>query len=286
MIKINHEAITSKLEEILRSIGGKPAPFNLPPPPTPPDVTLGKNDLPALVELFHEESGLLIRNGRPIFVYIPDHEMASKFGKHNRVHFAVCTTLREKREEGKLGARFRVTERDDNLYRIDVGNQSREERLLPCQNCLLESGYPGFPASKEKENRARREEIAESFEAKTAFALLRERFVLFRVVADSLQSAEIPTGYPRNWEKISMGFREMRNFTCEAPPKGCGVCLVDYSKLIHAHHIDGDKPNINNDNLLCVCKLCHKEKYHSHLPVKDSERRIIEEARRKQGISC
>ena len=298
MIKINHEAITSELERILQSVGGRPVDFRLPPPPTPSDVTLSENDLPSLVALIHEESGLLNRNGRPVFVYIPDHKAASKFGELRSVHFMACETLRGKEKEGKLGARFRVTERDDNLYRIDVGRESLEKWLPPCQNCLLESGYPGFPTARvprfDAKTEPQRMEVVHNFDAKKAFSFMRECFETFRSTADGLRPAEIPTGYPSDWRNISRKFRQARNFTCESPNaplkrKGCGVNLSMYPDipLTDTHHIDGDETNIQEDNLVCLCKLCHADKHKDthHYWVSPYYRLFIEATRKEQGIS-
>lgn len=284
MIKIDHHAITAALENILRRLGIGPAEFQLPAPPPRPDMDFNKDadGLSALMRLFHEESGLLIRNGRPVFVYIPDHVTAYKLReKYNRVHFTVCQTLKEMEGKGRLKSRYRATERDDNLYRIDIGGRKEKEtKLLPCQHCLFESRYPGFPDFMSRGNTQERGEAANRFDAKEAFKFLRRCFEEFHSVADVLQSAAISTDYPRNWGGISRKIREERNYTCDE----CGVCLKEHPSLVDVHHDDENKANVERENLQVLCKEHHAQK-HPHYRISESVLRIIQEARRAQGIS-
>ena len=276
MIKINHHAITTALENILRRLGIGPAEFQL--PPRPDDVfNKGEEGLTKLTRLFHEESGLLIRNGRPVFVYIPDHTRG--WTRDNRVHFTVCEQLEKMESTGRLDSRYRVTERDDNRYRIDIGEgEDDEKKLLPCQFCLFKSRYPGFPnfmwGAKWK-----RDKVIDNFDAKEAFEFLRHCFEEFRPVADTLRSATIPTGYSSNWREIARKTREARNYTCEK----CKVHLEEHRHLLDVHHIDGDKSNNQDSNLRVLCKLDHAEK-HEHYRISEFACQAILKARREQGI--
>lgn len=59
--------------------------------------------------------------------------------------------------------------------------------------------------------------------------------------------------YPWDWRYISRHIRKRNNYTCQV----CGLRFPKFSKSLHVHHIDGDKSNCADDNLACVCVLCH-----------------------------
>lgn len=60
--------------------------------------------------------------------------------------------------------------------------------------------------------------------------------------------------YPSGWTKTyKQQIRERDHHQCK-------VCLLkqeDHNVLLHVHHIDYNKNNINTDNLITLCKYCH-----------------------------
>lgn len=288
-MKINSQPITDKLEKIRRQVGGKWVDF------VPAAISIDE-DLPEgqpVSALFHE-SGLLIYNGRPVFAYIRDHTVGGfpydpKFRK--KIHFTVCAALTGMKRQGRF-ERYRVITREDNRYPVDISvggyrAVEREERLYPCQYCLGNAGYRCFDYRMPPHIK---DGIIQGFDAREAFPLLRQQFAIFKKAMTGAKSAMLPSGYPRNWQRHSKEFRKSRNFTCEprnAPnPKdrGCGVCLSEYPWLTDAHHKIPDKSDIRYDNLLCLCKLCHQSRHPHHYSVSLEDKRIIENARRRQGI--
>ena len=61
--------------------------------------------------------------------------------------------------------------------------------------------------------------------------------------------------YPKNWDEISARIREESGYICSE-------CLGDFSDnkhLLHVHHFDGFKWNVNPGNLQVLCFKCHSE---------------------------
>ncbi len=259
-IKIDDQNITARLKEIRISVGGKPGDFI----PLINETINGKKDAEKIKLIIGRPhpSGLLIHNGQPVFVYIRDH-IGFQFDPdphgRNKIHFSFCQTLKNMQLKRKFEARYRVTNQvKDNKYYVDIrsiGHQSREslETLYPCKHCLEETGYDCYDSSFAK---IKRDQIVESFDANTAFDLLRQHFKTFHQQIGALRPDTAPAGYSPNQRIISERFRRGKNFTCEV----CGA----KDQQTHMHHKDGDKRNNQFDNLQCLCRPCH-EKIHPHM---------------------
>ncbi|GIV27042.1 MAG: hypothetical protein KatS3mg027_0856 [Bacteroidia bacterium] len=62
-------------------------------------------------------------------------------------------------------------------------------------------------------------------------------------------------GYERGFEIISKRFRAKKNYVCES----CGISPKSefHRRFWHTHHKDGNKINNAEENLQCLCILCH-----------------------------
>ena len=282
-MKIDNKTVTERLEAIRRQVRAVRKEF-IPPPPS------GRvdGDLPTVetVEALFHPSGILIHAGRPVFAYIRDHiwgEYPSDPAGRKRLHFTVCNTLVGMKKKERF-ERYRLTNRDDNRYLVDIGGawgerSSREldgQILYPCKYCLANVAYHCYHINL---NERDKDKIVREFEAKEAFRLLWQQFDIFRQQTKALKTASLPTGYTPDFNRISRAIRQCQNFTCEQ----CGVQLSSHRWLVDTHHEDGDKSNNKYDNLRCLCKLCHAGK-HPHYPVSPDARRIIQEARKMQEI--
>lgn len=284
-VQIDDALVCRKLERIRVRHGLDPVAFV--PRPAQEDVDEDLTTFAQVEGLFHP-SGLLVRDGQPVLAYIRDHTSLGAYldpGKCRRVHFTVCTALKSMKKQGRF-ERYRITNRQSNRYVVDVSDgwgqtRERETELFPCQYCLGNIEYQGFryemPGNEKRF-------ILENFDAKELFHLLGRRLTRFseqnsllRRATKRAKSATLPSGYPDDWRKVSESIRHRRDFTCE----GCGVRLSDYSRLLDVHHVDGDKRNVKDSNLRCLCKLCHNDK-HSHYHVKEADRLLIEAQRAVQ----
>jgi len=64
------------------------------------------------------------------------------------------------------------------------------------------------------------------------------------------------TKYRKNFHKMSLKMREKYNNTCQV----CGV--IKEKNKIHTHHIDFNKTNSIEENLIVLCSKCHKKAHH------------------------
>ena len=272
-MKIDDREITARLEEIRKQVGGRKVDFI--PPPSAGATDHDVNGQKVQTTLFHP-SGRLIHKEQPVFVYIRDHSAGDlkNFPEDgNRIHFTVCQTLTTMQNQGRYEARYRVTSRDDDRYRVDVGNKEQKVPLFPCIHCLKKVDYRCYNSM----DVPTRKKIREEFKAKEALELLWQQFDILKRQTKELPPASLPTGYPKNWRSVSEAYRKWRKYTCEE----CGVRLGNYKRCVDTHHKNADKANIRYDNLACLCELCHAEE-HAHYPVSPECRRIIEEARGRQ----
>jgi len=280
-MKIDDGIISAKLDALRRQIGGKPVTFI----PRPSEKRVDKDlDTPPEVKALFHPSGLLVRNRRPVFAYIRDHTIGGPYqtpDDRRKIHFAVCRTLQQMDQKGRFH-RYRVTNRDDDRYLIDVRKdgwgevEEQEVSLFPCQNCLSEIQYHCFHGGLED---SVKREIIKQFKAKEVLDLLWQHFDIFQQQMKDVPSAALPTDYPQYWSYLSKRIRKLRSFTCEE----CGVRLGSHPQCLDVHHKDGNKRDNRDDNLACLCKLCHADE-HTHYSVSPGCRNIIETARKYQPL--
>ena len=279
--------IARKLRNLRREIGADLVAFPFDPILINDDVTSSG------ISALSHSSGFLMDRGTPVFVYKRDHIKKGYRSPQeaNKIHFYKCRALQKREREGKLQEWYRKTNRDDNRYLIDIskfygGPKEKEVTLYPCQFCLRAVSYQCFGQQKDRRGLSEREKrIIKNFDAKVAFALIRQQFEIFRQEIENpkLASANIPAGYPSSWQRISREYRRLKDYACEQ----CGVRLQDTPGCLDVHHKDYDKQNVLNSNLVCLCKCCHARQ-HKHYHLSDHCKELIkrEQASQKVQRTC
>lgn len=229
-------------------------------------------------------NGILNYDGHQVMLYIPDQgnniSMVISDGKQKgakRVHVAECKTIISMRERGRFNDRYDVSNRIDDFFPVFGSDyQTRqavkgEAGLAVCQNCLCLLNHFNFPEL--------------TWGAKTQFINAFSYSKFFETYSSYFKSLPKSTagfqsvGYTADWPSISSKIRNELDYTCEQ----CGVDLTHDSKLLHVHHINGNKTNNSRENLRALCADCHKKQpHHGHLYVGNDDVLKINQLRREQ----
>ncbi len=278
-MKISDEQISTRLRDLRISVGGRACDVYLPGPPA---LSVGvKLEGKQVLSLFHS-SGLLVQRELPVFAYIRDNTFWGSKPPYEpetlrRVHFVVCHTLDAMQKAGKFKSRYRGTNSTSNKYLIDVkvwGKTTElQARLYPCQHCLALLAYQGFEMVNSYESKM---SIVRSFDAALVQKELWYALQEHRKELKKLPVATIGTGYPPNWRVISYNFRQRKGFRC-------AKCGVAGSSITDTHHRNSDKSDLNEINLQCLCKLCHRD-IHPNYPVRNKDIDEIRKRRLELGI--
>jgi len=230
-------------------------------------------------------NGILNYDGHQVMLYIPDQganiESVLQNGKRKgakRVHVAECKTIIGMRNKGRFNNRYDVISRVDGWFPVFGqslnSNNSVEGNadLAVCQNCLSELNFQGFGDLK---NYSEKSKITDHFSFIDFFETYSSYFKTLPISTTDYQGG----GYTSDWASISSKLRSELNYTCEQ----CGIDLNSESKLLHVHHINGNKSDNSRNNLRALCADCHKKQpHHGHLYVSNKDTLKINQLRREQ----
>lgn len=229
-------------------------------------------------------NGILGYDGHQVMLYIPDQSSNiiqilydGKQKTAKRVHVAECKTIISMRERGRFNDRYDVISRIDGFFPVfGVDYRTQQEikgdaDLAVCQNCLSLLNHQDFSnASWPEKNK-----LVNEFSYAKFFETYSSYFKSLPKSTVGFQSA----GYTADWSVISSKIRADLDYACEQ----CGVNLTDNPKLLHVHHINGNKADNSKQNLRALCADCHKKQpHHGHLYVSNEDIQRINECRREQ----
>ena len=175
------------------------------------------------------------------FMYKREYHLA-RYGKP-RFHLCNCRIIQEFKARGSFNAEYRwtneeilqVRDMDDHYLDKSVGNlplcKYWAEILRSQQNDIY------------KDNNDFVKELKKA------------------IPQETVTDVDI-LGYTKEWQEISLAYRKKKNYTCER----CGIKITDVFDYgyMHCHHRDGNKINNRENNLECLCVLCHSKVDSAH----------------------
>lgn len=225
-------------------------------------------------------NGILNYDGHQVMLYIPDQGDEIQFiledGKlGRRIHVAECSTLELMRNTGRF-KRYDVISRTDGLFPVFGRNFKLKQDLKGetdlgvCKNCLKILNYKGYAT----QSYAIKNQVFNDFSFEQFFEVYSSYFKSLPT-----NSKKQSSNYTADWPSVSAKLRSELDYTCEQ----CGVNLTSESKLLHTHHINGNKADNSSDNLRVLCVDCHKKQpHHGHIYVSNEEVLRINQLRREQ----
>lgn len=169
------------------------------------------------------------------YMYMPEYEV-QRWG-NPKMHLTQCKTILDYIKTKKFNEYY-VFSTGGKVEVIDRSTGERyQDQILPvCGNC--------------------KRMILEAYSTSIDFHASLDPI-------DTPESLEVDIfGYPKQWTKISRAYRKKVDYTCER----CGISPREnrHQRYWDVDHIDGDKTNLSESNLQCLCKCCHSTKDNLH----------------------
>lgn len=210
-------------------------------------------------EIFFKETKVLLYI-RDQAIYNLPTEMISSYKSTYKFHIAWCSTLQGMFNNHKYDKYVVSTRQDENLLVRCIGSNNKilyqgEQKLQVCKNCLKTLNYQGYKFA----NLRKQAEIFNNFQLKDFFSVNNSDYS-FHVMPKYDEFTAPLNVYPKNWEQIATTYKKLCNYKCQR-------CHRDFSKtpsLLHVHHINGYKTDIQYSNLIALCTDCHL-KEHPHM---------------------
>ena len=230
------------------------------------------------------QNGVLSYKDRQVLLFIPDQgrdieDVITGKKDGRRFHVADCVTLNEMREKKRFN-RYKATYNTSGVFDVygtvygSGDSINGQANLKICKNCLKYLNYKGYASGNSNIPQFK---IFKDFDIAE---FLSEYSTIFKSMPSRSQMVQ-EGGYAKDWNQISKEYRESVNYTCEE----CCVSLHEYPRLLHTHHIDGNKQSNSHDNLKALCIDCHrKQPHHDYMRVSWEDMNLLTQLRRDQGL--
>lgn len=209
-------------------------------------------------ELFYKNTKVLLYI-RDQAMYGQPEDALKNYKSAYKFHLSWCQTLQTMFNSGKYEKYVVSTRQDDVLLVRAIGSNNKvyesEQKLHVCRYCLSTLNYKGYRYA----TKAQKDKIYNEFLLKEFFNVQNSDYSFHDMPKHDEYSAKTNI-YPDNWEHVSELHRKLCHYRCER----CGKNCSHDHKLLHVHHINGNKQDIRQSNLIALCLECHISE-HPHM---------------------
>lgn len=202
-------------------------------------------------ELFYKNTKVLLYI-RDQAMYGQPEDALKNYKSAYKFHLSWCQTLQTMFNSGKYEKYVVSTRQDDVLLVRAIGSNNKvyesEQKLHVCRYCLSTLNYKGYRYA----TKAQKDKIYNEFSLKEFFNVQNSDYSFHDMPKHDEYSAKTNI-YPDNWEHVSELHRKLCHYQCER----CGKDCSHDHKLLHVHHINGNKQDLRQTNLIALCRECH-----------------------------
>ena len=215
---------------------------------------------------FRVENNELYFKNTKVLLYIRDQAMYGQpedilknYKSGYKFHLSWCKTLQSMFNSGKYEKYVVSTRQDEVLLVRAIGSNNKvyesEQKLHVCRYCLSTLNYKGYRYA----TKAQKDKIYNEFSLKEFFNVQNSDYSFHDMPKHDEYSAKTNI-HPDNWEHVSELHRKLCHYQCER----CGKDCSHDHKLLHVHHINGNKQDLRQTNLIALCRECHIQE-HPHM---------------------
>lgn len=209
-------------------------------------------------ELFYKNTKVLLYI-RDQAMYGQPEDALKNYKSAYKFHLSWCQTLQTMFNSGKYEKYVVSTRQDDVLLVRAIGSNNKvyesEQKLHVCRYCLSTLNYKGYRYA----TKAQKDKIYNEFSLKEFFNVQNSDYSFHDMPKHDEYSAKTNI-HPDNWEHVSELHRKLCHYQCER----CGKDCSHDHKLLHVHHINGNKQDLRQTNLIALCRECHIQE-HPHM---------------------